>query len=220
MADNISMTGSNTQFSYSGNTADLRCSELDFTYTVNSTESHAREHRAFYPHRRSQGSFSLTIDNNQWEEFQSVIAWFRNYATNALNLNNLTPPPMTVSMPSRNFLRLGIPTTGMSFGDYVGSMVFSPKIVFVSVSDPGDPSTGILDSSQVSGTDTSLFSGADTSLYFYPDSMASSPGVLTKYLYDQATASLPSAATVSADINAGIAPPPILGATPRFYTSD
>lgn len=187
----IALPGANSTFSYAGgNSAQLKVSQVGFTYGVDSTESHAREHRAFYPHRRNQGQFTVTIDNNQWAEFQAAMQWFKGYATAALDLDSSTvPPPMLVSVPSRNFLRYGIPIQGMSFGDFIGSMVFSPQLTFVSVSDPNDPSTAILSTSQVSGTDTASFTG-DVGNYFYPDSRASNPGALATYLYDQNAAQI------------------------------
>lgn len=184
----ITMTSANSTFAYSyqgkTNIAKLRCSNVGIAYSQNADESHAREHRAYYPHRRSQGSFNVVVDCKQWVEFNSTMAWFRDYATAALDLDaGPTSPPMSVQVPSRNFNRLGIPTQGVQYGDYVGSMVFSPQISFLSVSDPNDATTGILNSNQVSATFEPTSDPANN--YFYPDSIASYPGKLAQYLYDQ-----------------------------------
>lgn len=185
---NVTCTNSNSTLSYAykggGNVARLRCSTVGYTYSQLAEESHARTHRAFYPHRRSQGMFVIIVDLKNYREFNDAMNWFRDYATAALDLDsNPTSPPMSVQVPSRNFSRLGIPVQGMQFGDYVGSMVFSPTIQFISVSDPSDISTAILSASQVSVTNEPKADPAN--IYFYPDSLASYPGKLQSYLYDQ-----------------------------------
>jgi hypothetical protein len=186
MARKLVQRGANAvcSYQYQGvNTASVRVSKVASNYTVISEESHARQHRAFYPHRRSQGTFSVQIDCKGWAEFRDLITWFRAYATMVLNLSaSVVPPPMFVVVPSRDFLRLGIPTTGLQYGDHIGSMVFSPVIQFLSVSDPNDPSTSILKTSQVSSTKDRLRDPASN--FFYPDSIASYPGQYSKQLYD------------------------------------
>jgi hypothetical protein len=183
MSSNVSHTSPNCvlTYSYQGvNIARVRTDEFSFTYGQNSDESHARQHRAYYPHRRSQGSFTITFTCKGWHEYNNLIAWFRRYAAVVLNLNaSAVPPPMTVVIPSRNFLRLGVPTTGLQYGDHTGSMVFKPQISFISVSDPGDPSTAILKTSQVSGQTDERGHPAKASV-FYPTQV----GKLEKVLYD------------------------------------
>lgn len=183
MTSNVSHSNANVvlAYSYKGpNFAKLRTEDFSFTYSQNSDESHARQHRAYYPHRRSQGSFAVTFTCNGWREFNSMIAWFRTYAAVVLNLDaSSVPPPMTLAVPSRNFLRVGIPTTGMQYGDHTGSMVFKPTITFISVSDPTDPSTAILKTTQVSGQTDERGGPAKPSV-FYPTQV----GKLEKTLYD------------------------------------
>lgn len=182
----ISVFSSNATLSYSSggqiSQTRVRCNILSFNYTLNSTESHARQHKAFYPHRRSQGDFQLSFECNGWSEFNELSNWFKEYAKAVLDLSlNDVPPPMTVSVPSRNFLRLGIPTTGIEFGDHLASMVFRPAIVFKSVSDPADTSTSILSRSQAS---TMKLRGNDpTVASFYPQTVIRRPGSLGDQLY-------------------------------------
>lgn len=184
MTANVKHRGANCVLTYKSGGyigASLRCSKLTIDYQVNSEESHARQTRAFYPHRRSQGNFSMTFDFKGWREYRDAMNWFRAYATVVLNRNSTVPPPMTVLMPSRSFTRLGIPTTGVSYGDHIGSMVFSPSITFVSVSDPNDPTTNIVKTNSASTTHE--VAGALSTVYFYPDSVVNSPGKLAQYLY-------------------------------------
>lgn len=187
---NIVHRSANTTLSYQHgglNQALLRCVRLTTNYAVNSEESHARRTRAFYPHRRSQGSFALTFNFKGWAEYQSAMHWFQAYSDVVLDPNSTTPPPVTVTMAARAFRRLGIPTTGIEFGDHTASMVFAPTLTFVSVSDPADPSTAILAASQAS--QTSEPRDTISTVYFYPDSIVNNPGKMAKYLYDGVLAS-------------------------------
>jgi len=200
----FSHSHANAALTYSNrgvNLAKARVPKMSFTYAQNSEESHARQHRAYYPHRRSQGNFSLTFACNGWREFNQLVAWFRDYANIVLNLDAAAvPPPMTVAVPSRNFLRLGIPSTGLQYGDHIGSLVFNPTIDFLSVSDPGDSSTAILKINQVSGQSDESGKTAKPS-YFYPTQI----GKLEKYLYDQGAAQrVATAAELAAEISATI----------------
>lgn len=204
----IAVSGANCLLSYRSartNSAKLRCNGISIDYQLNSTESHARQHRAFYPHRRSQGNFSLQFECSGWQESNALSVWLHEYANIALNLSaSDVPPPMLVSVPSRQFLRLGIPTKGMEFGDHVGSMVFLRKIEFVSVSDPDDPSTSILKRSQASSMTTR--SVDPTANAFYPATVVKRPGRLGDQIYAPADPRVPTSQELSDAIsNSGTA---------------
>lgn len=166
----IELSGANATFSYAGSRADLRVTGVAYTYGVVSEESHARQTRAFYPHRRSQGEFDITLQLKGYREFRQVMDWFRNYTAQVMSQamgDQSQQLPMTVSIPVRGFLRQGILTTGISDNDHVGSMVFSPTISFISVIDPKDPLSSVYAA-------PSTFAGpqvdANASLAFYPSS--------------------------------------------------
>lgn len=195
----IAVSGANCVLSYRSSgthTAKLRCNGLSTGYRLNSSESHARQHRAFYPKRRSQGGFALKFECNGQKEANALAQWLRDYARAALNLAaSDVPPPMSVSVPSRDFLRLGIPTVGIQFGDHLGSMVFTPTIQFVSVSDPEDPSTSVLKRNQASGL---TLRGTDpASNAFYPTTVVKRPGKLGDQIYAPADPAPPSSQQLS-----------------------
>lgn len=184
---NVVHSHSNVGFAYSFNgsttVAALRATRLMIDYGLNSEESHSRQERAFYPHRRSQGNFSLTLQFMTGHEYRQAMTWFQTYAAKALDTTSQQPGiPMNVVMPSRNFARRGIPTTGLTFGDHIGSMVWSPVIAFLSVNDPADPTTAVLNTKQVSITN---FDGIDSLSvqYFYPSSIINRPGGLAASLF-------------------------------------
>lgn len=182
-ASNITHSHANCTLSYtiSGRAyaAKLRCIMVQISYSVNSEESHARTYRAFYPHRRSQGSFALQFQFKGWAEHTEAMTWFQDYINNALN--DQGTGLMSVTVPSRDFSRTGVPTVGQQFGDHVGSMVFNPTIQFTSLADPSDPNATI---SKVSSY-TEESKGALSTLWFYPDSTMNQPGNLQDALYNQ-----------------------------------
>jgi hypothetical protein len=164
--------------------AGVRVSKLAISYQLVSTESQARRTRGFYPHRRALGNFVLQIDSIHWQEHQALMHWFRAYTDAALNSdgNMLQPPAMWVQCQARNFRRSGVPVGLFTFGDHIGSNVFSPAIQFLSARDPGDPQSTMIFKQGASATDYS-----DTATlaveYFYPDSRASYPGSADAWMY-------------------------------------
>lgn len=182
----ISFRGHNARLAYKlsgAHVAQLRCPQLVTSFGLNAEESQAKRVRAFYPHLRVQGTFAMRFDFINWAEFNQGMAWFRAYINSLIDARN--PSPMVVRLDDRDFVRLGIPTTGVSFGDHTASMVFSPTITFVSVADPRDKKTSIIKTSQAS--DFSLPTGDPQAAdWFYPDSLLSHPGQLQNYLYDRA----------------------------------
>lgn len=179
--------GANATLAYSDSgglhTASIRVKNLSYNYGVSSTESHARDDRAFYPHRRVQGQFKIIADCIHYKEFNQLMAWLRVYAevlSNAASSSSSAVTQMDVRVPSRNFHRTGILTTGIDDHDQTGSMVFNPELVFVSISDPADKITSLLTPAQAS-----TFSGpqidSKATLAFYPVSSVNYKDAL---LYD------------------------------------
>lgn len=158
MTAKFKMRGSNASLSFVGpggatNAAFVRVSAASYTYGVNSTESHARLDRAFYPHRRALGKFTITIDAIGYKEYRALMNWLRLYASTLFQGqvgNQRGATPMTVYMPSRNLHKVGILTTGINDHDNTGSMVFSPTLTFMMLKDFSDPGTAIVSLGQTS----------------------------------------------------------------------
>lgn len=149
----FSMGGANATLSFSGNTAAVRISDTAYVYGVNSTESHSRTERAFYPHRRSLGQFQITVDCIRYQEFRRFMNWLRGYADALLAGQVGTQKGATimdVNMPSRNFHMVGVLVSGIDDHDHVGSMTFSPQLSFMLVKDYNDPGTAIVSTNSAS----------------------------------------------------------------------
>lgn len=118
----------------------VRCNLLTHGMTVLYEESQARVKRAFYPHRLSSAQFLLGVQVVGQAEYRSLSSWLATYADYVLEpgLRFGEFPAMAVSVPSRDFLRKGVPLSGMEWGDRVGAMVWSPQIVFETSEEPLD----------------------------------------------------------------------------------
>lgn len=148
------------------------------------TESHAREYRAMYPHQRAVGKFALTFECNGYREFERLMTFFRSYVAvigQQFDDRPVGRPTMQVIMAVRGFSRAAVPITGMQLGDHVGSMVFTPTVVFESAHDPQDPTI-------LTGAQASTFENAgeaDVRNFFYPASAGSQDtGVRPETIYD------------------------------------
>lgn len=200
MGSNVSFahSGGNLTLSYTGSngatSATIRCKNLRYTYGVVSDESHARQDRAFYPHRRAQGQFQVVVECKGYREYKQLQGWLGAYAQDALAVysTNRQPPAMTVSLPARRFRRLGLLISGLGDNDRTGSMVFAPLLTFVTISDPSDPSSAVLNSSQASRFSVPKVDAAGSTSFF--------PSTNARYvdarLYDDLSVVNPAAAIV------------------------
>ena len=154
---NMSMKEPNATLSYSAGsatyTAKVRISMAGYVYGVTSTESHSRTNRAFYPHRRALGQFSITVDCIGYKEHRLFQNWLRAYVDTLFTGqmgNQRGATLMEVQMTSRNFHKYGILTTGIDDHDHVGSMVFSPTLTFMTLKDFNDAGTAIVSTKSIS----------------------------------------------------------------------
>lgn len=136
--------GLNATLSYKAGSATrayrVRCVGIRHGTQMIAEESQARVRRAYYPHRVSTQQFAITVALMGWNERKSFSNWLGTYAGHALNpdIGGTNYPTMLVTVPSREFVHRGVPLTGFEWGDHVGSMVFSPMIVFEAAYEPWD----------------------------------------------------------------------------------
>ena len=157
MADfSFAVNGNNAVLAYMGGSgsfysASVRVSKYSAEFGVTATESHARDERAFYPHRRIHGLFNVQVDCIHYGEYKQLMTWLRNYSVRLLDESaGLIATPMHFAMPSRNVNRLGILTSGVGDHDQVGSMVFEVPLQFMTISVPNDPAIPMLYPQQTS----------------------------------------------------------------------
>jgi hypothetical protein len=74
-----------------------------------------------------------------YTEHTDFSNWLSSYSLFALHPDRGGAfPEMTVSVPSRNFTRSGVPISGMEWGDHIGSMVWNRLVTFETTREPWD----------------------------------------------------------------------------------
>jgi hypothetical protein len=104
-------------------------------------ESTARNQRAYYPHRMTPSRFALRVLLKGYAERKAFADYMLGYADYVMNpgLPGGTKfPDMRVLVPSRRFDREGVPLSGFDRGDNVGSMLWTPTVVFETTREPQD----------------------------------------------------------------------------------
>jgi len=101
-------------------------------------EAESANDRTAYFHNVFADNFVISMQFNSWENYNAAADWFSFYMLAAANAD--TPiSPMTVVVPSRNFMGVGIPETGVSFGDHVPAITYPMTVSFVSALDSQAP---------------------------------------------------------------------------------
>lgn len=153
-------------------------------FSVIATESAARKHRAFYPHQRAVDPFSVTFLTKGYPQLKTLMDYLRKFMQAVVDTGSVA---MTVSIPARNFLRQGVPTGGMFDMDQTGSALFSPTVVFDSITDPLDTTAPM-----VSGVVLGSTSANDAAKFFYPASVSTNdPNAQGDSFYDAAPVLVP-----------------------------
>lgn len=182
----VTLQNSNCTLSY-GKTSSAyalraRARGISHSFDVIYTESHARRTRAFYPHQKAPGPFTVTFELKGYAELKAVMDWMRGYIDSSADANQNS---IAVSVPSMNFWRLGVPISGVLDEDHTGSNVFTPTVVFESVTDPLDATTFTGTGNSVSQVDYGFTQRDDASKFFYPGTIATNdPNATGDSFYD------------------------------------
>jgi hypothetical protein len=141
----------------------VRANVLTHGMQVIFDESQARVRKAFYPHRLSSAQFMVQVQVVGEAEYTSLVNWLTGYADYILDpdLRAGAFPSMSVSLPSRNFARKGVPISGYEWVDVVGKMLWEIPLVFETAGEPGEKTPAL---SRVTGY--ALY--AEDTRYFYP----------------------------------------------------
>lgn len=200
----VNADGTNGEIIYAGKIFRVRVKKIDYSWEVIFTESHARAHRAFYPHQRAVARFALTLQFKGYKEYKSFVTYMWEYITAFVNTAQYS---MIVQVPAYGFYRNGIPVGGIADTDHVGSMVFEPTVLFEAMADPLDVDILAPDSTLVSHPSTT--GGSSEDKFFYPLSAASeNPTLTTDHIYDAGSAdkgggSLLANGSAGADFSSG-----------------
>jgi hypothetical protein len=118
----------------------VRVSTITTGFQMIAEESQARASRAFYPYQTAPSKFSIQVDLIGDAERRSFNRYMMNYAHYILNpsIKGNVTPQMRVTVPSRGFVRVGIPNQGIEFGDRMGVITWRPMVVFEVSQEPFD----------------------------------------------------------------------------------
>lgn len=136
---------------------------LGYGMNVVANTGEARAARTFYPFVRTSGSWYVETAHGNREERDELNSWLYMLVRRASNPWSDRPlPPITVTVPARNFVKTGYPTGSIDFGDSSGKANWSTLVKFSSAS---DPTSSILDASRYVAATNS-----DAAKNFYPGS--------------------------------------------------
>jgi len=121
-------------YSYGGKTYSfsVRAQEIAHGSRMIADESQARVRRAYYPHQVSSVPFSIVPIIKGYRERVQFSNFLNDYVKRVQdpNIGVSNFPTMKVTCPARAFQRYGVPVSGIEWGDHVGSMVWTPRVVF------------------------------------------------------------------------------------------
>lgn len=100
-----------------------------------SGEGVSRRGRAFYPSKRTSGSFELDLVFTTYGGYRKIANWLERYSRWASNPKSLATP-VRVVIPSRNFDKVGVLEEGLTFGDVVAATSYTMTLAFVGSRDP------------------------------------------------------------------------------------
>ena len=150
----------------------VRATTITWGLQVVADESQSRTRRAMYPRQVLPSQFMLTpalITYNEFVALMDFLTEYAHFATNTEINDSGTSRMMTVTCTARSFKRRGLLTTGISRGNHIGAMVWSPTMVFETLVDPLDTNTAIRSSSVRYGDAATKHANPDLETkYFYP----------------------------------------------------
>lgn len=98
-------------------------------------EGESATERTVYFRNVVDDNFVVTMEFDSWAAKTAAANWFQTYMRAVADPDTNTVSPMFVSVPSRNFFKVGIPQTGVSFGEEVAQIVYPMTVVFVGTAD-------------------------------------------------------------------------------------
>lgn len=138
--------------------ADLYVTELWINAGLASSQTESRNNSTIYPKFRSGGWGIEVIFTSQFS-YGFFNYWLAQYMAAITNPYKPTPQPMTISVPSRSFVKTGFPEFAAEFGDDQQKFTWTMRMEFSSASESADPARV---SKFVSATNN------QNATYFYP----------------------------------------------------
>lgn len=125
--------------------------------------------RTVYFHNVYTDNFVISMQFDSWDNYQAAANWFRLFMAYSADPNTVNISPMTVMVPSKNFIGMGIPETGVSFGDYVPAITYPMTISFIGALNSYNPTENDYVPPASPGVNNSTFYPIDNSYAINPD---------------------------------------------------
>ena len=106
-----------------------------------SQASESRSRRAMYPVVTTSSSFEVTLQFLSYAERQRFNNWLTNYMLSIVG-GTAQSGVMTVSVPSRKFLKVAVPETEVTFGEGFNDVGYTLTLGFCGATDPLDLDLG------------------------------------------------------------------------------
>lgn len=148
-------------------TVNMYVTELGYSAVMISSETQTAKKRAFYPKIRTSGGWHVKIITPSHLWYVYFQLWMKNYIDAVSNASVITPSPMTLTVPSRNFTKTGFPESSVAFKNEQGIVAWELTLEFSSASN-------VLDSSESSRYVAPAIGNQDV---FYPAGYQSSDEV-------------------------------------------
>lgn len=113
-----------------------RCTILGYGKTFYANEGEGRRFKSFYPVVATSGTWFINLIFTSFHEKEGFNAWLAMYYSRVVDPYESPLMPMTVTVPSRNFRKVGYPVASAEFGDQFGQVTYQMMLQFKSASDP------------------------------------------------------------------------------------
>lgn len=170
----------------------VRVETLAYDLKILSSESEGRNTRAFYPQSSGEEGFFLMLLFLSTYERDQFNNWLFTYMTK-ISANENIGGVVTVEVPSRNYVRQGIPTGVLNHGASWNEVTIREKLEFSGTLNPidavgvgggirdiGGPQKNVPGTSHFEDPNTDLVHG----LFYYPASIQSGLGAAEGTLYN------------------------------------
>ena len=119
-----------------------RCIQVVFGMEVIAYDDDSRSMRAFYPKNWSAHIFGVVLAFTKQKEYQSFSYWMEQYGNRAADPNSGIGEMIVYSTnPRRQFDKIAVLSTGVSYGDEVGKTVWNIAYNFTGARDYAENNT-------------------------------------------------------------------------------
>lgn len=122
---------------YAAGWGELKIKVVSFSHgiAIFSSEDRTRFTKTEYPQKVTLSDFSITISHRNQRVAQAFAKRLLDYARLASD-PDASVGAMAVIIPDRDFVRFGIPTRGVTFGDKAGAITYPMTLQFTAAQDP------------------------------------------------------------------------------------